>query len=242
MKNKNWFWGIFFLLSAAAVIAIQIETVGQIGIWSLLAGVLLIALLIHSLIELNFFGVFLPVAFLYMIFWQSLGLVFISPWMLILSAVFTSIGFSILFHKKGKHRTECWCSSRKGNSEPCGTGAQNTETIDDNHPYAKVQFGSSSKYLHADALETGQFVASFGELEVFFDQVRLSPNGAEVNLDCSFGSIKLHLPRDWKVIDNLHVSLAEVDNNRRNSIVAEGAPQITLSGNVQFGGIEIQYF
>ena len=254
MKNRNWFWGIFFLLAAAAVIAIQIETVGQIGIWSLLAGVLLIALLVHSLIDLNFFGVFVPLAFLYMIFWQPLGFVFISPWMLVLAAVLTSIGFSIIFHPKRRNHKECWHwvhdshDSHDCHDIPDGQDNQNksewqnTETIDDNHPYAKAQFSSSSKYLHADALESGKFTVSFGELEIFFDQVQLSPDGAVVNLDCSFASMKLHIPKHWQIIDKLNVSLADVNSGRRANAPAPDAPKLTLTGNVQFGGVEIQYF
>lgn len=235
MKNKNWFWGIFFILSAVAVIALQIGSFGEIGIWSLLVGVLLIALLIHSLFKLNYFGIFLPVAFLYMVFWQPLGFVHISPWMLILSGVFVSTGFSILFHRRHDYKHD-WYNDKEFGAK----NAEATETIDDNHPYAKVQFGSSSKYLHSNNLQSGKFIASFGELEVFFDQVQLNSEGAEIFLDCSFASIKLNIPRQWRVIDNLHVSLAEVNNNKRTA-PAEDAPRITLSGNVQFGGVEIQY-
>lgn len=233
MKNRNWFWGIFFLLSAVAVIAIQIESVGDIGIWSLLVGVLLVALIVYSIINLNFFGIFLPLAFLYMVFWEPLGLVEITPWMLILAAVLTSIGFGLIFHKKRKCKVDVHPSGEAVISEG--------ETIDDNHPYAKVQFGSSSKYLHADALESGRFVSSFGELDVFFDQVQLSPAGAEIFLDCNFGSIKLNIPKNWQVVDDLHVTLGEFTNNRRTASLTENAPRLTITGNVQFGGVEISY-
>ena len=37
MKNRNWFWGFFFLLSAVFVIASQIGSFGQIGFISILA-------------------------------------------------------------------------------------------------------------------------------------------------------------------------------------------------------------
>ncbi|MHB1485725.1 MAG: LiaF transmembrane domain-containing protein [Saccharofermentanales bacterium] len=234
MKNKNIFWGFLFLLSAVLIIAGQTGAFGTIALMSIISGVLLLALMVYSLFSLNFFGVFLPLAFLYMIFWSPLELPEISPWLLVLAAVLTSIGFSIIFHKKPKADTCC---------KDIGSQSFNdtTETIDDNHPYAKVNFGSSSKYLHSNNLEKGQFIASFGSLEVFFDKAQLSPEGAEIFLDCSFGAIKLYIPRNWKVIEKMQVNLGGVNYNNQPDVLTEDSPRLTLTGNVQLGGIEIQY-
>lgn len=232
MKNRNWFWGLLFIASSAFVIASQIDSFGRIGVLSAIATVLLAALIIHSIISGNFIGVFVPAAFLYMIYQKPLGLYEISPWILILAAVLASIGFGILFRRRPKNSF-----SHHGQISCRRTG----ETIDDNNPYAKVSFGSSSKYLHADCLKSGQFIVSFGELEVYFDKVSLSPEGAEVFLDCSFGELRLYVPRHWRIIDNLHVSLANFSNDTHFNNPAEDAPQLTLSGNVQFGDINVQY-
>jgi hypothetical protein len=78
-------------------------------------------------------------------------------------------------------------------------------------------------------------------LEVYFDQATLDPNGAEIYLDCSFGAIKLYIPKHWQVIDSIHASLGGVENNTRLAKPAENAPKLTLTGNVSLGGIEIQY-
>lgn len=235
MKNKNWFWGLFFLLSAVFVIASQTGSFGQIGFLSILATVLLAAIIIRSLADLNFYGVFIPLGLLYLIYWQPLALIYISPWLLLLAAVLAGIGFSFFFHKH-PHKAVCSCSH-----DEIEHFNQTSENIDDNNPYAKVTFGSSSKYLHADCLKSGQFIASFGALEVFFDQAQLSPEGAEIFLDCSFGSIKLYVPKHWRVLDNLHASLGGVDNDTRLSQPNENSPRLTLTGSVQLGGIEIQY-
>jgi len=233
MKSRNLFWGFFFLVSAVFVIASQTGSFGQIGIMSILATVLLVAIAINSVIERNFFGLFLPLAFLYIIYRQPLHLVEISLWLLLLAAVLASIGFGILFSSHpykmmyphyGKEHFD-----------------QTSETIDDNNPYAKVNFGSSCKYLHANCMEGGQFIASFGALEVFFDQSQLSPNGTEVFLDCSLSSIKIYVPKHWLVIDNLHNSLGSVENDIRLAKPEENSPRLTLSGNVSMGSVEIHY-
>lgn len=233
MKSKNLFWGLFFLALAVFTIASQVGAFGEIGVLSVLEGVLLAALIIYSLISLNFFGVFIPLAFLYIIFRQPLGLPEVSTWMLLLTGLLTSIGFSIIFRKKSKHNTEC---SYVGHDY-----SKTSETIDDNNPSANVRFSSSSKYLHSDNLESASFSASFGALEVFFDKTQLSPQGAEIFIDCSLAEMKLYIPRSWRVIENINVSLAEVKYTGRPADLTEDSPRLTLKGSVSLGALEIVY-
>ena len=104
-----------------------------------------------------------------------------------------------------------------------------------------MRFGGSTKYLHATALKTGQFYASFGGLEVYFDQAQLDPAGAEIYVDCSFGSIELYVPRSWKVKSSVRASFGAVDIHERHSSAAADAPVLLLTGNVSFGAVEIKY-
>lgn len=233
MKNKNWFWGLFFILSAVSIIAIQTGSFVEIGLQSCILGALLVALIISSLIYRSSFGVFLPLAFLYIIFSGPLGFPYIDWWVLILASVLANIGFSILFHTPHKHVNHC--------HPKIENMRHNEENIDDNNPYAAVNFGSSSKYLHSDCLQSGKFFVSFGELEVFFDQVQLSPEGAEMFLDCSFGSLILNIPKNWRVVDNVSANLGSVSNKVRTSFFESDAPVLTLTGSVKLGSIEIKY-
>lgn len=236
MKNKNIFWGIIFILAALAVIAFQFGSLNTIQPLNIVIGILLVALIISSLVHRNFFGVFFPLALLYFTFQKVLGLKEVDPWLLILAAVLTSIGFSIIFgNKQGSHKSSSSCD----NFSRVETGS--SESLDDNNPYAKVSFGESVKYLHANALQSGSFASYFGEMQVYFDQVTLSPDGAKVVLDCSFASIKLYIPRSWRVVDDMHVSLGEFKNAKRMEVLDENAPKLTVTGNVQFGSIEIYY-
>ena len=114
------------------------------------------------------------------------------------------------------------------------------EDVDGNNPYVKLSFGSSSKYIHADALKSGQFSCSFGTLSVYFDQAQLDPDGAEIYLDCSFGEIKVYCPREWKIVDKLKASLGSVRNDLRSRSTPDG-PSVVLNGGTSFGSIEILY-
>ena len=98
-----------------------------------------------------------------------------------------------------------------------------------------------SRYLHGDCLETARLYCSLGALEVFFDQAKLSPNGAEVSLECKLGAISIYVPKTWRVVDRINCTLGGVDMDNRYASPAEGAPQLTLTGSVSLGGIEVRY-
>ena len=233
MKHNNWFWGVFFVLAAIFVIASQLTSFTVIGFWSIAATVLLAAIFIQSLVKLNFFGVFLSLALTYMIFQHPLDLYLISPWLLLLAAVLVSIGFHIIFRRQ----TKCQYEHRH---EYHDDGEYRTiEDVDGNNPSVKLSFGSSIKYIHADALKSGRFTCSFGSVSVYFDQAQLDPGGAELYLDCSFGELKLYFPKDWRIVDKLSSSLGSVRNDIKKTSDTDGFPAVTLTGGVSLGSIEI---
>lgn len=240
MKNKrNLFWGLFFVLAGVLVIAAQFGSFGQIGLWSILATVVLVAIMVKSIVDMEFIGILLPVAFLYSIYQGVLGLPKISIWVLLLAAVLAGCGLSMLFRKRPK---AYYAPYVQAGGPPTGEQAELEvgQNTDDNHPYAKVRFGAISKYLHSNCLENGQFYASFGALEVYFDQAVLSPAGADIFVDSSFGAIKLYIPRGWQVKDNVATTFGAVENKTQNISEVSG-PELRLTGNVSFGAIEIQY-
>ena len=237
MKNRNWFWGLFFLLAAVFVIASQTGSFGQINALSLAATVLLVALGVHSVIRRDFFGVFIPLALLYAIYQQPLDLMQISVWLLLLAAVFAATGFSVLFHGKWHGHGSGSCGGPHGRWEE----DSGPEDLGGDSPYAKTSFGSSSKYLHTDCLKKAQFSLSFGEMDVFFDQARPAPEGAEVLLDCNCGKIKLYVPRGWEVVNHVQTSLGTVEIDSRMSPPDSPAPLLTLSGNVSLGNVEVRF-
>lgn len=222
------------MLSAIFVIASQIWSFDKIGIMSILATVFLATLVICSLINRDYFGIFIPVSVLYMIYSKPLMLIYISPWLLISSAVLISISFSLLFPR------------RPGRAALSHDGAKHisliNENIDDNNPYAKVILSSNSKYLHSECLQSGHFISYLGVLEVYFDQVQLSIEGAELFIHCNLSSINLYIPKHWNVVDNIHLYLGEVSYSTEHTKLSENVPQLILAGNVVLGDVKILYF
>jgi len=113
------------------------------------------------------------------------------------------------------------------------------EGDDPNNPYISVSFGSASRYLHSDCLESAELVCSLGSLEVYFDNVTLSPNGAEVNVSCNLGNIEIFVPPHWRVIDDMNSSLANAEVNKKLQKNDADAPTLRVTGEVSLGNVEV---
>lgn len=237
MKHRNWFWGIFFLAAGFFVVASQVGGFVHLGFWSIVATILLLAAFIGSLMDVSFFGIFVSAALLYAIYQKPLNWPFVSVWLLLLTAVFISIGLSFIFHGRFHRR---W-AKRKYCGENWGGPCSTEEYVDDDHVSISQSFSEGSKYLHAECLRQANISSSFGKLNVYFDGVKLSPDGAEIYVDVSFGTLEVYLPKDWRVIDQVHTSAGAVNNNMRSNVMAGDAPVLTFKGRVSFGSLEIRY-
>lgn len=237
MKRRNWFWGIFFVAAGFFVVASQVGGFMHLGFWSIVATVLLAAAFIGSIVDVNFFGIFVSAALLYAIYQRPFGWPLVSVWLLLLTAVLVSIGLGIIFHGRPRRR-RVW---RKYCPESCGSRGTAEEYVDGDSVSISESFNESSKYLHAECLRQANIANSFGKLSVYFDNVRLSPEGAEVYVDVSFGKMEMYLPREWRVVDQVRVSAGAVTNDSYGKAVSADAPVLTVRGRVSFGNLELIY-
>ena len=241
-RNSNWLWGLAFVLAAILLLIGQFLPFLHFSPFTLLVTLLLIIVLIQSIPRRNFFGIFLPVAVLYLIYDRRLHLPRIEGWQLLIAAVLLAVGCSMLFGRKpavppstpGGDPQNPYAAPNPASYGPDG-GATDTTA------YFDVLFSSSSQYLHASALRSGQFKCTCGNLILFFDQVTLAPEGAEIFLNVHFGEIVLYIPRTWTVVDNLVTTFGGVKNKVQLAAPQPGGPRLTLSGNVNFASVDIRY-
>lgn len=235
MKHKSLFWGIFLLAAAIFIIVAQTVTFIAIGFWSIVATVLLAAILIVSLADANFFGIFISAALLYEIYQGPLHWPTINAWILLLAAVLAAGGLHAIFRPHWHDWNHQWTNG-------CGNDICNasSENLEGEHIFTQNSFCESCKYLHSDNLKSAKFAASFGKMDVYFDQVHLDPAGAFVDVSSSFGKMTLYLPSDWRVVNNVHASFGAVTNNLRPGPLAPDAPVITIRGSASFGELEIR--
>jgi len=236
-------WGTFLLLAAAFIISNQVGGFVELSFWSILVAALALAYIVQCMFRLYFASLPIPLAILYITFQPMLephiAIPHINMWMLLLAAVLATLGLHTLLPKRKKKRHHAKIVMNRQAKPRTEVGG------DDNNPHISIQFGGISRYLHSECLETVQIDCKFGSLEVYFDQVKLSPNGAEAFCDCSFGSITLYVPKEWQIIDELDRAFSGVEYEKRRTEQEqesqEEAPKLILRGNAKFSGIDIRY-
>ncbi|MGI6152456.1 MAG: LiaF transmembrane domain-containing protein [Christensenellaceae bacterium] len=243
MKKRNWFWGIFFILATILLIASQVGSFMEISFWSLFWTILLVAVIIQSALHRVWPGIFIPVAVIYMIFQNPMAWPYIAPWILIVAAVFLSIAFYFLFRTRPKkqfydggsfHEGSCW------NEDASSMHTDDAGSTDDNYPSISVRFGDVSRYLRSSCFTRGKFSVHFGNAEINFAQAEINPQGGEVWLECSFGAIKLYVPRNFDIINKTAGSVGGVEF-KGTPVREADSPKLTLSGNISMGGVEVIY-
>jgi len=247
-RNSKWAWGVFWLLVAAMILSNYFGGFVVLGFWSIVVAALALLIIVHDIATLSFASLPIPLAALYYIFQSPLGFPFIKFWTLVLVTVIVLIalhillprslwnnsGFGIIVHGDGRHKRRHFSG---GGGD--GTAAEVEEGDDDNNPYIRMQFGHISRYLHSDCLESAELYCNCGAMEVYFDHVTLSPNGAEVFVSCKVGQVELYVPRNWRVIDNLSTSLGNSEVDGRLESADENSPTMTLTGTVSLGNVEV---
>lgn len=242
MKRKNWFWGILFLLLATLLVVGQFGLLGSFGFWSIVTLVVLAIVLIYSLVRLQMFGVTMSLAFAYMVLQHPLHLYILSPWILIATGVLAGIGLSLLIRPRHRHIYTSQNTGYPPNYNYIPPVASDNGTEDENHPYARVQFGALTKYLHGQQLESCRFEVNLGSLEVYFGSSTPLPSGCNASIDCSLGSITIYLSPDWQVIDNTSASLGSVNSSPKGAYSSTSPTKtLYLNGNVSLGSVEIKY-
>ncbi|GBU22218.1 hypothetical protein R80B4_02124 [Fibrobacteres bacterium R8-0-B4] len=237
-------WGAFLLLVAALIVLNQINGFADIGIFSVIAAVLSLAAVVQCVARLHFAALPIPLAVLYIIFQQPLGLPYIKIWEMVLASVLASMGLAALLPRRRRRECydgrDCYQTSDRGPQVRQTRQTRPESSGDDgNNPSISVNFGSIDRSLHADCLETARLSCNFGALKLFFDQVSPRPSGAEAIINCSFGGIELLVPRHWRVIDNLNCSLGGVSIDK-NFAATLDAPKLTLTGSVSLGGVDVR--
>ncbi len=238
MKIRKIVWGLFFIAAAAFVLMLYLGSFENISLLPVLISILLVPVIIESLVHLNFLGVFFPLAFLGILYAEPLGITAITPWPILFAALFLTIGFEIIFSRLKKR---WWNKDWLGKHHHYVRDEYETvETIEgEGDVNCDVNFGSGTKYLHTPNLRKASFSCSFGALKVYFDGAQLHPDGAQIEIKCSFGGMELYIPKTWQVIDQVTATLGGMSEKNLHGPVS--GPALTLTGHVSLGGVEIIY-
>ena len=215
MKKERIFWGIYLILGAVFILAAKLEFMQGVGIWSLVWTLVFAAALIKSLIKLNFFGIFMSIALLAIVYAEPLQIQAITPWPVLGAGLLLGIGFSLIFPKKGKQYYV------KRYHHPDGERIINEQ--DGSNCKCSVSFGSSIKYINSDA----------------FERADLEGTEAHVYIENNFGGVELYVPKTWAVNCKISNVFAGVDE--KGHAQPDGVHTLYLHGDNSFAGVTVIY-
>ena len=252
-RNRNGLWGILMLAIAALIITNQLGWFERFSFGTIVAAAAAVGFFFHFITQRSVNMIPLIVAAAYIVLSDFYLVPNVSTGVIIAAAVFAYIGLGYLFPQSGSNVAffgfcgdeddQIWAGDEteaRGNGSRPLRGSVKTGEMN-NNPSVFVTFGGVSRYLRADALETVHLNCTFGGMDIYLDQTQLSPHGATVHINCMFGGIDIYVPRHWHVIEDISCVFGGAETGKRLESLAENAPQLTVTGNVMFGGVDINY-
>lgn len=142
-------------------------------------------------------------------------------------------GLETLFGKKYKWRK----TFSKGKFTGAEFSSNNHDDLSGEFVSASLNMGESSRYINSNNLKEADLNCSLGSLSVYFIGEKLQ-NDVEVNVSCKLGNIDLYFPKEWHVVNNISVTLGDVDvsDNRPND-----GYTVYLNGNVSLGNVDVYF-
>ncbi len=231
MKKERVFWGILFILAGIFMVISKLGYFPGVNAFSLILTVFLVVIIAKSIPHLNFSGILFPIAFICIIYAKQLGITAITPWTVLMAALFGSIGLSMIFHKHVS-----WIHHKHVHED---YKFEKIDIEDEGNIIFRNSFGACIKYINTNEFEQADLNCSFGAMKVYFDNSVMSSENAIVRVNASFSGVELYIPRTWKVDNKTNVFLGSVDEKNRNN--ERSTNTLTLVGDVSFSGVEIIY-
>ena len=179
-------------------------------------------------------------------FWEWSNLARLWPGLIVLA------GLLILLRRRGRRRR----SRRRANRQLANSPAEPLAVAEGrelpNPPaesLAAVEerdflsgswaFSSGESRVVSQNFQGGDLSVTFGGLELDLRAAALAAGGATLALEVVFGSVKIQVPGNWQVNVTSNTHIGGVTENRRQPDPEDTAGQLTITGKLVFGGLEI---
>jgi predicted membrane protein len=236
-RGRNISYAIMLIVLAVCLVLWKLNVFNLplafagVSTWGLIIAGFMVWIIIHSIVDLSFGGIFLPIAVICIIFDKALGIEELTPWVVLVVAFMLTAAFNMIFPQKIR------CHHRKA-----GFGEKFTDSRSEDHnEYVmhSMRFGSATKYIRSTNLKRADLSSQFGELAVFFDGAQVPEGKVVINCNASFGEMDLYIPAGWRIENKISVTLGDCTDRGTNVIPAEDAVVCYLEGSVSFGEIVI---
>ncbi len=229
MKNKNIFWGLALIFLAILLILDIFHVfdpltavMGRVSVWTILAGILLISFIVSCLIKGKISRIFIPSAFLLILFEKNLSILcdaltpeLFNNWLILLVAVLFTVGFHILLSPLKKRST----------------------AVADVKKHAGGSFGHSTVYIDSETMLPNHIENKLGSCVVYFENIGAFTGSGSIRIENNLGSIQLYVPRTWHIRNEIENVLGGIIVPEREA--HENAPTLVLCGKNNLGSVEI---
>ncbi len=231
MKTKIIF-GIGFTLIGISIIMEMIGMPLRFSWFGFLLLILSPFIMVTSLMDKEWGGVFFPIAILIIYFKSYLGITGNILLPALFAALCLTIGFSILFPRKKRVSIKYRYYSSPNQDDAVAMDGDDIKW--------HTNLSDHSRFIRSNHFTNGDFSCSLGNLTIYMNQATINPSGANIQLDCNLGAITLVLPSTCRIENNISVSLGDVNIDYPSYIDVTG-PLVVLNGNVSLGSISIVF-
>lgn len=246
MKTWKIFWGVAFILVAVAlilnalgVLASITSPFGEVSVFALAAGLLLLSHTVVQLVKGRIGDIFIPLSLIFMLFEKNIAHVMsldkediINNWLLFGCACLLSLGFSILFSGFKK---------KKRHFKLVHTFNDDDDDDDDDHceiHHSEGNLGSTVKYINCDGFKYESIENNLGSFNVFFENVDKYEGGGVLEIENNLGSMTINVPSSWRIDMKIENSLGGF--KKPNDDGADG-PTLKIRGENNLGGVTVKY-
>ena len=101
MKDKRLYYAIYLILAAVFVLLAALDVFSaELSMTNVIISIFMGGIVVASLINLSFYGVFIPLSVIGILFAEELKITAITPVPIIVIAILLSIGMQLIFNKK----------------------------------------------------------------------------------------------------------------------------------------------
>lgn len=244
----NTFTGILLIVLAVVLVLWKLNVwnlplaLAGVSTWGLFIALVMVIAIINNIVELNWGGIFFPIAILCIIFDDALGITALTPWVVLIVALLLTVAFENLFPKHRMHHNKSYDITVNSDGAENGHFAE-VSTSDCNEQSGYImymeRFGSATRYVRSKNLSTVELSSSFGSMAVFFDDVAVPSGTVFVHTRVSFGELCLYIPKEWQLENKVSVALGECQDDNRYAPGDQPPVVCVLDGNVSFGNLQI---
>ena len=246
MRNRNGiFWGLFLLLSAAILVASQLHLIAyNFGVWTIIATIMLVAVLLKSLVYFMIPGTVFSLAFLAILYAKPLRITALVPWTILGAALLISIGLSMILRpllvkhhpwmKYKYYQGYRWQGNKSFNNMD-----SDVKTVDQSDVDVYVKMSSSIRYVKSENFKEANIDVSMGDAKVYFENVTVDST-ATINLNVSLGGVELYVPKNWRIEKRIDNNMSGITEVGPTDVTAD-SPIVTIRGLVSLSGLKISY-